>query len=50
MFDYNYNENAYNQEAEEIILSIIMYDKQYYLDLLKDEDIYTDSYKILGCA
>lgn len=50
MFDYNYNENAfYNQEAEEIILSAIMYDKQYYLDLLKDEDIYTDSYKkILG--
>lgn len=50
MFNYNYNEKAFhNPEAEEVILSAIMYDKSYYLDLLKDEDIYTDSYKkILG--
>lgn len=50
MFNYNYNEKAFhNPEAEEVILSAIMYDKSYYLDLLKDEDIHTDSYKrILG--
>jgi replicative DNA helicase len=50
VFNYNYNEKAFhNPEAEEVILSAIMYDKSYYLDLLKDEDIYTDSYKkILG--
>lgn len=50
MYGYNYNENAFhNPEAEEVILSSIMYDKQYYLDLLTDDDIQTDSYKkVLG--
>lgn len=50
MFNYNYNENAFhNPEAEEVILSAIMYDKPYYLELLKDDDVHTDSYKkVLG--
>ena len=50
MFEYNYNENAFhNPNAEEVILSAIMYDKPYYLDMLGDADIHTDSYKkVLG--
>lgn len=50
MFNYDYNENSFhNPEAEAIILSAIMYDKPYYLDMLTDNDIHTDSYKkILG--